>query len=413
MIRRLYQVGLLLVAADIVAGIWNRPEPVGLDFHTYAAAARVGLQLGWSHIYDQRLVTIAQANLVPSQLAQPFLSPPPVAWLAALLGALPYDWAFAVWGAATTLALAVAVAWSAARRDISGWLAAGLVITPWWVLIADRVGQVVPLVAVGILVAWRLLREDRDIAAGLALGLVLLKPNTAFLVPLALLVAGRKRMFSSWLVVAAAGLILLLATVGVSGLAAYINELAHPPPGTDALSLEVAFGVGGWVSVAVRLAIMATVLGAAFGLRRSPGLVIAVAALGSLLVTPYLHLSDLTLLAVVGWIVWRERPSIAWRAPLAASWLMVNPLVATWITPTQNRWPLFELAWLLVLATHALRTNPQGSSEAEPILSISSALTQPTLNKAAQTIGSARSRFVAGPPPTRREVVAVRRTSTD
>jgi hypothetical protein len=155
--------------------------------------------------------------------------------------------------------------------------------------------------------------------------------------------------------------------VGVTGLAAYINELEHPPAGTDALSLEAAFGVGGLITLALRVAIITTVLVAAFGLRTSPGLAIALATLGSLLVTPYLHLSDLTLLAAVGWIVWQERPMILWRAPLTASWILANPLVATQITPAQNRWPLFELVWLIALAANSWQTNRQSQSEAKPI----------------------------------------------
>jgi hypothetical protein len=321
----------------------------------------VGLQQGWSHIYDQRLITIAQATLVPDQRTQPFLSPPPVAWLAALLVRLPYDLAFVVWSVVTTLAVVLAVVWSSASRGAGRWLAAGLVITPWWFLIANWVGQVVPLVAVGILVAWRLVRDDRDIAAGLVLGLVLLKPNTAFLVPLALLAAGRTRAFLSWLVVAGVGLVLLFETVGVAGLAAYVNQLQHPPLGTDALSLEATFGVSGSIAFVLRLGIIATVLAAARGMRKSPGLAIVVGTLGSLLVTPYLHLSDLALLGAAGWIVWRERPAVLWRVPLTASWVLVSPLVAMQITPAQNRWPLFELAWLVALAANSWQTNRQTS----------------------------------------------------
>jgi hypothetical protein len=354
-----------LIVIDLAVGLSHRPEPIGLDFHTYAAAAQVGLQNGWSHIYEQRLVSIAQASLVPDQRTQPFLSPPPVAWLAALIVRLPYDLAFVVWSIVMALALAWAVAWSSPSRGVGRWLAAGLLMTPWWFLIADWVGQVVPLVAVGILVGWRLARDDREIAAGLALGLVLFKPNTAFLVPLALLAAGRKRIFLTWMVVASAGLVLLLATVGVTGLAAYINQLEHPPLGTDALSIEAAFGVSGLIALGLRLAIIATVLAAAFGSRNSPGLAIALATIGSLLVTPYLHLSDLTLLAAAGWIVWQERPAILWRVPLTASWVLVNPLVATQITPTQNRWPLFELLWLVALAANSWQANRQGQSEAK------------------------------------------------
>ncbi len=401
-------VAFLLILIEVAIGLSNRPEPVGLDFHTYLAAAQVGLRQGWSHIYDQPLVTTAQAGLVPSLPTQPFLSPPPVAWLAALLARLPYDWAFMLWSAVAAIALACGLAWSSASSGIGRWLAAGLVATAWWVLIADWVGQVVPLVAVGILVGWRLVREDRNFAAGLVLGLVLLKPNTAFLVPFALLAAGHKRTFLTWLVVAGIGSTMLLETVGVKGLASYVNELEHPPTGTDALSLEAAFGVGGLVTLGLRLGIVATVVVAALGLRKSPGMAIALGTLGSLLVTPYLHLSDLTLVAAAGWMVWHERPAILWRVPLAASWILVDPLVATRLTPTQNRWPLFELAWLMVLAANSWWWNRQSLFDAKPIgwsaarwapdRPISSASGSRALNHIGGRISAPTDRTAASPP---------------
>src|SRR5260370_17528883 len=83
-----FGVGVVLVAVGLVLG--NPREPIGIDFHTYEAAARVGLEQGWSHIYDQSRVGAEQAILVPGQTVQPFLSPPPVAWLAAVLAPLPY-----------------------------------------------------------------------------------------------------------------------------------------------------------------------------------------------------------------------------------------------------------------------------------------------------------------------------------
>ena len=57
----------------------------GVDFHTYLAAALVGLQHGWFEIYDQGLVRSVQGRLVPNQFTQPFLSPPVDSWLAAPL----------------------------------------------------------------------------------------------------------------------------------------------------------------------------------------------------------------------------------------------------------------------------------------------------------------------------------------
>jgi hypothetical protein len=357
-----------------LAGWAARPEPPGLDFHTYAAAAEVGSAQGWSHIYDQALIATTQIALVPSLVAQPFLSPPPVAWLAAGLLILPYDWAFAIWAAGSISALVAAVAWSSSARGLAGWVAGGVVVTTGWVLIGDRVGQVVPLVAVGVVVAWGFVRRNRDVAAGLALALLLLKPNTAFLVPLALLAAGRIRVFTTWLIATLCATAIVLSTVGVHGMSTYLTELMHPPPGTDALSLEAALGVSGLTSLSLRLAVVAAVLGGAVKLRASPGQAIVLGVIGSLVTTPYLHLSDLTLLAAAGWIAWQERPTIGWRALLAATWFVASPIAGFLkLTPTQNRWTLLELAWLILIVGSALRVDQLLIREAKALLETRSA----------------------------------------
>src|SRR6266404_9547683 len=82
-------------------------------------------------------------------------------------------------------------------------------------------------------------RERRDIAAGIALALVLLKPNTAILVPIALLVAGRYRAVAAWAGAGAVVAGVALATMGSSGVSAYIGQLTGPlPAGANSLTFE-------------------------------------------------------------------------------------------------------------------------------------------------------------------------------
>jgi hypothetical protein len=348
----------LAIAALLVAlalDLWKPSEPIGIDFHTYEAAARVGIEHGWSNIYDQALVAAAQKDLVPGQLAQPFLSPPPTAWLAAALAPLPYWPSYYLWAVLTFIALVLALAWASRDTGWHRWVVAGAAVSPWWVLHAVHLGQVVPLVAAGIVIAWRLVRERHDVAAGAALALVALKPNTAFLVPFALLVAGRYRAFVTW---AGAGVVIAfvaVATMGSTGTSAYIDQLAGPlPAGADYLTLEGALGVSGAVAFVVRVVIIAASLAAAFRLRHSTGLVIASGTLGSLLVAPYLHGSDLCLLSAAAWMVWQERPAVAWRVPLAAAWLVSTPIIASsFLNLSLNRWPLVELAILAGLVLEA------------------------------------------------------------
>ena len=150
---------VLLLAVE-VANFWRTPKYVGLDFHAYEAAARVGQQSGWAQIYDQVLVKAAERQLVPHQSTLRFISPQPVAWLAAALTPLPYWFAYAVWAALMFSALAFALAWSTSYRGLTRLVAVSVAIVPWWVLHAVYVGQVVPLIAASVLIAWRLLREN-------------------------------------------------------------------------------------------------------------------------------------------------------------------------------------------------------------------------------------------------------------
>jgi Glycosyltransferase family 87 len=331
-----------------------RHDPISVDFHTYLAAARVGVTDGWAHIYDRAPVAQAQHALEPRIRPQRFLSPPTVALLAAPLTPLPFAAAYALWAVITFLVLALAFALCGLSTGIVRWIAAAGALSPWWVMHAVDLGQVVPLVAAGCVLAWRLSRDRHDLLAGVALVAVLLKPNTAFLVPPALLFAGRVRAFAAWAGAAIAVLLGLLLTVGAAGLARYTIELRGPlPGGADALTLHGAFGVTGVTALAVRLVVAGVVLATATRLRERPGLAVALGVVGSLVITPYLHASDLCVLAAAGWMVWEERPRLAWRAFLAAAWLAASPfLYLTVQRPHLTRWPWLEVLLLagLVLA---------------------------------------------------------------
>jgi hypothetical protein len=333
------------------------PQHIGIDFHTYLAAATVGLQQGWSHIYDQRLVALTQKQLVPSLWTQPFLSPPTVAWIVAPLTLVPYSAALGGWGLFNFFALAAALAWSGVSSGFSRWVAVIGALSLWWVLYAVRLGQVVPVVAAGVIVAWRLLRDDKDVAAGLALSLIFLKPNTAILVPVALLVAGRYRAFAAWLGAGAVLALVAALMLGGHGVSAYANELRAPlPAGADTLTLRGAVGATGVVALVLRLLIVGMVLATAFKLRGSSGLVVPVGIVGSLLVSPYLHASDLCLLAAALWMVWEERPTPAWRALLAASWIYGSQFsFLAGFSTALNRWAWVEFALLLALVVAAWR----------------------------------------------------------
>lgn len=353
--RALVGLAVLIVLATLAVDILHRQDRTGIDYHTYLAAATVGLQHGWAHIYDQQVVAREQMRLVGYLRSQPFLSPPTVAWLVAPLSGLPYDSGYDVWALFTLAVLACALAWAGVGPGWSRWIAAAGALSPWWVMHAVNLGQVTPLVAASTVVAWRLLRDERDVAAGLVLSVILLKPNTAILVPLALLVAGRRRAFAAWLGAAASMGLVGALMLGSHGTSAYIGQLLGPlPGGADALTLHGSLDAVGWSATVIRLAIVAAVLATAYRIRRDAGLVIPAAILGSLLVAPYLHAADLCLLSAAGWMLWQERPAVIWRVGLASLWVLGNPyLYIGGAGPALDRWPLFELGLLAAIVLMA------------------------------------------------------------
>jgi hypothetical protein len=363
--RLLPALALAAILVAILANFLGRHEPLGIDYHTYKAAAVIGLKEGWSQIYDQAAVAVAQIQLDPGEVAQPFLSPPTVAWLVTPLVPLPYSFSYYAWALLTLVAYVAAIAWSTASRGLDRWILVAAAFSPWWVLEAFRVGQVVPLVAVGMAISWRLLRENRNVAAGVAMSLLLLKPNTAFLVPFAVLAAGRVRAFAALTAVGAVLVVVALLAVGGDGAFDYWSQLTGSlPTGADALTLERALGLRGPAITVMRILIIVAVVIAAFRLRRSPGLVLVAGILGSLIAVPYLHASDFCLLAVAAVIVWDERPTLAWRVPLVVGWLLTGPYVGLvgFGLPLQ-RWPLVELAFLVGICVIAWRVKPSASAD--------------------------------------------------
>jgi hypothetical protein len=346
---------LAIVSLALLLDILIRHDPIGVDFHTYVAAGETVVERGWSNVYNTGIVGIEQKELAPNMVSQPFLSPPTVALIVIPFSFLPYDVGYVLWALLLFASLAGALVWSGVSKGLSKWIAVIGALAPWWVMHAVNVGQVVPLVAAGTVVAWRLLRDRRDVLAGLALAAILLKPNTAILVPAALLFATRFRTAATWAAVAALVVVLSAVMIGPQGMSEYVTQLRGPlPAGADDLTLHGALSVTGAFAAMLRIFIIAGVMAAAVKLRESPGLVVPIAIVGSLVVSPYLHASDLCMLAAAGWMVWEERPALALRIPLVVVWIAASPfLFQPGHSLRLKQWPWVELVLLAILLISA------------------------------------------------------------
>ena len=322
------------------------------DLTFYYAAAKIGLSHGWQSIYDLRLQQEALdalgSRIQIAELAR-YISPPPVAWLAVPLTLLPFQAAYFVWS--TLLLGALGWTWYLTAPGTGRLRLVYLAAAVGWlpVIYGLQLGQPGLFVALGVAGCYALLRNGRPFWAGLALGALVLKPQLAFLVPPALLVGGRYRAF--WGSVVAIGALALIAAlvVGPSGIATYQERLTFAAGVPVNRELTIA-GLIGNVTVArviqVLLAIWSLVL--VYRLRgRGHEWIFIPVLVGGLVASPYLHLDDLVMLGLAGWLYLRTSPRPGW------SWIAVIALViAAEGIPYWGPWPVIagDLLALLLLS---------------------------------------------------------------
>jgi hypothetical protein len=289
------------------------------DFTFYVAAARIGIKYGWESIYD---LSIQQAELDAlgsrihiAELAR-YISPPPVAWLALPLTPLPYELGYWLWSSALLVALGFTWYLAAPARGPERLIHLAAAVGWLPVIYGLQLGQPGLFVALAVAGSYWLLRSGRPFLAGLALGGLALKPQLAFLVPAALLLSGRTRAF--WGSVLALGLlamasVITLGAVGVAEYGARLNFAASVPVNRE-LTLAPLLGSLA-VTRAVEAAIAVWSLVLVYRLRRRRLEWIFIASMGGgLLASPYLHLDDLVMFGLAGWLYLRtdRKPRWAW-----------------------------------------------------------------------------------------------------
>jgi hypothetical protein len=195
-----------------------------------------------------------------------------------------------------------------------------------------QLGQPGLFVALGVAASYALLRHDRQFLAGIALGALVLKPQLAFLVPPALLVSGRYRAF--WGSVVAVGALAVIATivVGPSGISAYQERLAFAASVPVNRELTVAGLIGNVpVARAIQVVVAVWALALAYRLRgRGHEWVFIAALAGGLVASPYLHLDDLVMLGLAGWLYLRTSPRPGWSGIVIATLVIAAEGIPFW-----------------------------------------------------------------------------------
>ena len=324
------------------------------DFTFYFAAARIGLSHGWSSIYDLNLqqaeLSAIGSGITVAELAR-YISPPPVAWLATPFTALPYPVAYWSWSALLVAALVLCWLWaapSAGRLRVlyllaaAGWLP---------VIYGLQLGQPGLIVAAGVAGSYALLRTKHPWWAGVALGVLVLKPQLAFLLPLALLAARQDRAFAGSAITLAALAALSAVALGSHGVSAYMDRLNFAGNVPVNRELTLAYIVGD-AARPVEIFIATWTVLLVYRLRHDRvELVYASALVGGMLASPYMHLDDFAMLGLAGWLVLRSGPT---------GWAWVYILAGVFAIEGEPFWGplpvlLLELGALAVMTRVALR----------------------------------------------------------
>jgi hypothetical protein len=314
-------VGLILAGWNLwVAVTTFAPQyAVRNDLRLAYGAALVGVRDGYGHLYDLAAQEAAVQSLGAGFNPQPFISPPPLVWLVTPLLVLPFQAALVIW----TLLLLAALVWTWHVLAPPGHLVKAAHLALWLglfpVAFGVMVGQPGSLVAAAVATGWWLMRRDREVWAGLALSLIVLKPQLAILVPLCLLVSGHARTFGAWLAASILIGLVALAMLGPEGVSRYRDVLAQTQsPAWDITrrySISGPLGLGPLLSLVQVVVLGLTLLVAWRARGGGPEVPLAAGIVGSLLFTPYLGFQDFLMLVVAGWLLLRTRLS-PWQVGL-------------------------------------------------------------------------------------------------
>jgi hypothetical protein len=337
-------VGVVLAIIDLQWSYTLHYKLAQPDFYVYYLAAQIGRAHGWAAMYDPAVFLPPVTAAVGKPL--PYLNPPELAWLVMPLSFLPYPLAAWIWTGLLVAAFVLAWHLSAPGRRMVRLIHGLGAATLLPVFVGLLFGQVSLLVVAAVALSWWLLSSGRPWLAGLVLSALILKPQIAFLVPLALLLAGYWRVFLAWLAVSVplAAVTLLATGAGIfEQLSLSLHSVSGVPgPIQSSLLRQLPLPVAA-LSIALVIGISTIILWRGRG--RGPSLPVAVGLIAGVLVSPYVNFYDLSALVLAAWLVLRTNPP-PWQRAITLG--MYLPLYCAPI------WPLLTLAclggWLVSLA---------------------------------------------------------------
>ena len=315
--------GSALACLTLAYALRGLEAPLRTDYLAMLTGARV--LVGGGCLYCQGTQAQAQAALLgaPHASFDAFLETPLVALAYRPLLALPPAAGYAVFLAASGLCVDVAATMAWGRLGLEGRGPAGVALVALTFLSLPaawnyRLGQVDALLVLPLVGGALLLTTGRRLSAGLLLSLPLLKPQTEWLVPVALLAAAEWRALAGMAagVTAWAGTSLWIA--GPGGVGQFFGLLGSqgPPVATSVGVPGVAASVGGSgagfvTAMALGLLACGWLARRRPALRERPLLALSIGVATSLALAPHVYSYDLVAAALPLVVMARRRLGLA------------------------------------------------------------------------------------------------------
>lgn len=235
-LRLTCSIALLLIASCVLVPRLNRPEVLGIDdFVEYWSAGRLNVTGG--NPYSPAELFLLQKSVGLSG-DQPILmwNPPWTLTFVMPFGLISYAPARILWLITNTLVIlgCAALLWSlyGGSREAIGFVAI-LALSYCPTLIVLRMGQIAPLILLGLTGFLCFVRRKQDWLAGVFLVIATIKPHLVYLVGLAILLWSiRERRWGVLAGAAAAGIIVILMPLATNPevAAQYLTATKNTPP---------------------------------------------------------------------------------------------------------------------------------------------------------------------------------------
>lgn len=373
--------GCALILSRMYSAVGARDFFRATDFRAFYSAGQIVASGRGAQLYDlheqyswQALV----AGLDDYEQLLAYLNPPFAALPFALLSHLPLERAYALWTLINLAVFAGIGLWITyllrGSRSTVPVAAAIMTMTflPAFVTLVQ--GQWSLLLTAGLLLSWRALRDEKDIQAGLWLGVLAVKPQLLLLPIAALLWQRRWRAVGGLAASCGLALVLSWAISGFGGLSAYVALISEAARWGDRFGIhpQALYTLRGLAHAWLRtddpiqaLPFWAAGICLVIGLlwygwrpghyRQEPGPALqwAMLVIAALLVSPHAYNHDLSLLIVSGALVslaLTEMPTRNLTRTLLAALTPSGYLLLSFAVLTHASWRLAAVQIFLVVA---------------------------------------------------------------